>query len=150
MAREYPDAPVVGVGGVVVRDGRALVVRRAHEPRKGEWSIPGGLVHLGEPLTDAVRRELREEAGLDVDVGRLVEAFDRVHRDAGGRVRYHFVILDYLCTAPTGDAKAGDDAEAVAWIAADEIDRYGINAHAAAVLRRALTQMAPTDADGSG
>jgi ADP-ribose pyrophosphatase YjhB (NUDIX family) len=107
------------------------------------------VVHLGEALTDAVRRELSEEAGLVAEVGPLIEVLDRVHRDAEGRVRYHFVILDYLCTAATGEARAGDDAEEVAWIAADEIDRYGINAHAAAVLRRALTQMAPTDTDGA-
>lgn len=138
MAKEYPPAPVVGVGGVVVRSGRALLVRRGHEPRKGEWSIPGGVVELGEPLHAAVRRELLEETGLTVDVGPLVEAFDRVHRDASARVRYHFVILDFLCTAPDGVATAGSDAEDVAWVAADELATYGVNPHAAAVVRKAL------------
>ncbi len=138
MAKEYPATPIVGVGAVVVRDGRALIIRRGHEPRKGEWSLPGGAVELGERLTDAVRRELREETGLDVEVGPIVETFDRVHHDADGRVRYHFVIVDYLCRAPAGEARAGDDADEVRWIEEGEIAAYGINAHAAAVLRRAL------------
>jgi ADP-ribose pyrophosphatase YjhB (NUDIX family) len=139
MAKEYPSAPVVGVGGVVVRGDRALIVKRAHEPRRGEWSIPGGAVELGERLTDAVRRELREETGLDVDVGEVVELFDRIHRDGDGRVRYHFVIVDFLCHAPTGDAAAGTDADAVAWVTAEELDTYGVNQHAAAVIRKALS-----------
>ena len=79
MAREYPAHPVVGVGAVVVRDGKALIVKRAHEPRKGEWSLPGGLLELGESLQDAVRREIKEETALDVVVGPIVETFDREH-----------------------------------------------------------------------
>ena len=100
---------------VVVRDGKALIVKRAHDPRKGEWSLPGGRVELGESLEDATRREIKEETGLDVDVGPLVEVFDRVHR-LDGRIRYHFVIVDYLCIPRPGDACAGDDAEDVAWV----------------------------------
>jgi 8-oxo-dGTP diphosphatase len=138
MAKEYPSGPVVGVGGVVVREGRALIVKRAHEPRRGEWSIPGGAVEVGERLTDAVRRELREETGLEVEVGGVLELFDRIHHDSDGRVRYHFVIVDYLCHAPNGDAVAGTDAEAVAWVTADELFAYGVNEHAAAVVRKAL------------
>lgn len=143
MAREYPAHPVVGVGAVIVRDGRALIVRRAHEPRKGEWSLPGGLVHLGESLTDAVRREVREETDLDVELGPIVETFDRVHRDAEGRIRYHFVIVDFVCWSPSGDAVAGSDAEAVAWVTADEIDRYAVNVHAKAVILKGLRAPRP-------
>jgi ADP-ribose pyrophosphatase YjhB (NUDIX family) len=139
MAREYPAHPVVGVGAVVVCDGRALIVRRAHEPRKGEWSLPGGLLHLGESLADAARREVREETGLDVELGPILETFDRVHHDGEGRIRYHFVIVDYLAWSATGDAVAGSDAEAVAWVTADDIDRYGVSAHAAAVIRKGLS-----------
>jgi len=138
MNTEYPSRPIVGVGGVVVRGRRALIIKRAHEPRRGEWSIPGGTVELGERLVDAVRRELREETGLEVEVGRVLEMFDRIHRDADGRVRYHFVIVDYLCEAPDGDAVAGSDAEAIAWVRADELDAYGVNAHAASVIKRGL------------
>jgi len=145
MGKEYPAAPVVGVGGVVVRDGRALIVKRAHEPRRGEWSIPGGTVELGEPLTDAVRRELREETGLEVIVGPVVEMFDRIHRDGDGRIRYHFVIIDYLCEAPAGEPVAGTDAEAVAWVTGEELESYDVNAHALAVIRRGLEVLKSQD-----
>ena len=137
MSSRFPDRPVVGVGAVVVQDGRALIVKRAHEPRKGEWSLPGGHVHLGETLVDAVRREIREETGLDVEVGEIVEIFDRVHR-LDGRVEYHFVIVDYVCRPIGGTLCAGDDAEDVAWVTADEIERYGVNEFAARVIRKGL------------
>lgn len=145
MAREYPAHPVVGVGAVVVRDGRALIVRRAHEPRKGEWSLPGGLLDLGESLVDGAKREVREETGLEVEVGVIVETFDRVHRDDDGRIRYHFVIVDFVCHSAAGEAVAGSDAEAVAWVSEDELDAYGVNAHAAAVIRKGLKTSGPED-----
>jgi mutator protein MutT len=137
VTREYPDRPIVGVGGVVVQDGRALIVKRAHEPRKGEWSLPGGIVELGETLVDAVRRELKEETGLEVEVGEVVEVFDRVHH-SNGRIQYHFVIVDYLCRPHGGTLCAADDAEDAAWVAADEIERFGVNEFAARVIRRGL------------
>lgn len=138
MAREYPANPVVGVGAVVVRDGKALLIKRGHEPRKGEWSLPGGIVELGESLLDALRREVREETGLDVEVGPHIETFDRIHRDPEGRVRFHFLIVDYLCTAVDGEAIAGTDADDIAWARAEELDHYQVNAHAAAVIRKGL------------
>jgi 8-oxo-dGTP diphosphatase len=137
VAREYPDFPVVGVGGVVVQDGKVLIVKRAHEPRKQEWSLPGGCVELGESLRDATRREIREETGIDVEVGALIELFDRVH-EHDGRVQYHFVIADYLCTPRDGRLAAADDAIEVAWVKLDELDTYGVNEHAQAVIRKAL------------
>jgi 8-oxo-dGTP diphosphatase len=144
MAREYPAHPVVGVGAVVVRDGRALIIKRAHEPRKGEWSLPGGHLDLGESLIDAVRREIKEETGLEIHPGPILETFDRVHRDPDGRIRFHFVIVDFVCQAPAGEAVAGDDAEAVAWVTAAELDGYGVNAHAAAVIRKGLEYSFPS------
>ena len=138
MAREYPAHPVVGVGAVVVRDGKALIVKRAHEPRKGEWSLPGGLLELGESLQDAVRREIREETSLDITVGPIIETFDRVHRDEAGKIRYHFVIVDFVCWPNGGEAVPGSDAEGVAWVTAGEIDDYAVNAHAKAVIVKGL------------
>jgi ADP-ribose pyrophosphatase YjhB (NUDIX family) len=137
MAADYPEAPVVGVGAVVVNDGKALIVKRAHEPRKGEWSLPGGRVELGESLVAAARREIKEETGLDIDVGPIVEVFDRIHRHEA-RVRYHFVIVDYLCMCVGGTLCAGDDAEDVAWVTGDELERYAVNEFAAAVIRKGL------------
>ena len=137
MAHEFPGSPVVGVGAVVVKDGKALIVKRGHEPRKGEWSLPGGRVELGETLVDAVRREIREETGLEIEVGPVVELFDRIHR-LDGRVRYHFVIVDYLCRCVGGELCAGDDAEDAAWVGADELSEYGVNEFAAAVIRKGL------------
>ena len=138
MAREYPAHPVVGVGAVVVRDGQALIIKRAHEPRKGEWSLPGGLLELGESLQDAVRREIKEETSLDIAVGPVIETFDRVHRDEDGKVRYHFVIVDFVCWLEAGEAAPGSDAEAVAWVTAESIDDYAVNVHAKAVIERGL------------
>jgi 8-oxo-dGTP diphosphatase len=138
MAREYPAHPVVGVGAVVVRDGKALVIKRAHEPRKGEWSLPGGLLELGESLQDAVRREIKEETSLDITVGPIIETFDRVHRDEAGRIRYHFVIVDFVGWPNGGEAVPGSDAEGVAWVTAAEIDDYAVNAHAKAVILKGL------------
>ena len=138
MSAGVPVAPIVGVGGVIVRDRRAVIVRRAHEPRQGEWSLPGGRVELGETLVDAVRREMKEETGLDVAVGPIVEVFDRVDRAAEGRVLHHFVIIDYVCAPIGGTVQAGDDAEAVAWVTCEELDDYGVHPHAAGVIRRVL------------
>jgi ADP-ribose pyrophosphatase YjhB (NUDIX family) len=138
MAREYPEHPVVGVGAVVVRNRQALIIKRAHDPRKGEWSLPGGLLELGESLAAAICREVREETNLIVAAGPIIETFDRVHRDDAGRIRYHFVIVDFVCWSDEGEAVAGSDAEAVAWVTANEIDRYGVNAHAKAVIVKGL------------
>jgi len=138
MAREYPDQPVAGVGGVVIRGREVLLVKRAHPPRAGEWSLPGGRLELGESLVDGVRREVREETGIDVSVGPLVEVFDRVHRDADGRVRYHFVIADYLCRPIGGVLAAGDDAADARWVPRGAVAGLGVHAHALAVIEKAF------------
>lgn len=136
--REYPERPVVGVGGVVIRDGAVLLVQRASEPLAGQWSLPGGAVELGETLEEAVERELREETGLTVRVLGLVEAFERIVRDAQKRPRYHYVLLDYLCEPVAGEARAGSDVKAVAWARPEEFDRYALSEKARAVCRRAF------------
>jgi ADP-ribose pyrophosphatase YjhB (NUDIX family) len=113
--REFPVAPLVGVGAVVIEQGRALLVQRGTEPAKGQWSIPGGLIDVGESLREAVAREVREETGLVVEPLELVELIDRIHRH-GDRVRYHYVIADYLCRVVGGTLLAASDADAVRWV----------------------------------
>jgi mutator protein MutT len=138
-SRRYPDRPFVGVGGIVVDEGRVLLVRRAREPLAGRWSLPGGLVELGETLAEAVRREVREETGLDVEVAGLVDVVDRVHRDGEGRIEYHYVLADYLCRPLGGALAAADDAAEVAWAMLDELaPRYGMTAATARVIERAF------------
>ena len=138
MPHEYPRTPVVGVGGVIVRDGKAIIIKRGNEPYKGQWSIPGGRVELGETLHDAVKRELREETGLDVRVGPLIEVFERIQHDDEPAVRYHFVIIDYLCTCDGGVLCAGDDAADAKWVTSEELDGYDIRQSAIAVIRKGL------------
>lgn len=114
MQREFPPAPLAGVGAVVVDQDRVLLVRRGHEPLKGKWSIPGGLLELGESLTAGVVREVQEETGLVVEPLELVELLDRIHREED-RVRYHYVIADYLCRVTGGILQASSDADDVRW-----------------------------------
>lgn len=128
MRREFPETPLVGVGAVVVEDGRVLLVRRGTEPLKGHWSLPGGLVEVGEALSSAVVREVREETGLIVEPVELIEILDRIHRE-GERVRYHYVIADYLCRVVGGALQAASDADAVRWV-----DRVEWNSHSALVV----------------
>ena len=125
MQREFPASPLVGVGAVVVDRGRVLLVRRGTEPLRGHWSLPGGLIEVGEALTDAVVREVREETGLEVKAVELIELLDRIHRD-GGRVRYHYVIADYLCFVTGGELRAASDADEVRWV-----ERAEWNSHSA-------------------
>jgi 8-oxo-dGTP diphosphatase len=139
VATDYPTRPVVGVGAVIVRNNRALIVKRANHPYQGQWSIPGGRVELGETLAEAVHREMREETGLEVRVGPVIEVFERVERELD-RVRYHFVIVDYVCACVGGALCAGDDADDVAWVTAEELARYGVADSAAAVIRKGLAR----------
>ena len=123
MQREFPLAPLVGVGVVIVQAGRVLLARRGNEPLKGHWTLPGGLLELGESLSDGVMREVREETGLNVEVVELIELVDRIHRlkeDQGARVRYHYVIADYLCRVTGGALQAASDADAVRWVEREE------------------------------
>jgi ADP-ribose pyrophosphatase YjhB (NUDIX family) len=125
MQREFPECPLVGVGAIVVQGNRVLLVRRGTEPLRGHWSLPGGVLELGEALTDGVIREVREETGIAVEPVELVELLDRIHRD-GERVRFHYVIADYLCRVVGGELLAGSDADAVRWV-----ERAEWNSHSA-------------------
>jgi 8-oxo-dGTP diphosphatase len=136
--RAYPPRPVVGVGAVVIDGDRVLLIRRAHEPLKGQWSMPGGGVELGETLEAAVAREVREETGLDVHVGPIVEVLDRIMKDAEGRVEHHFVLVDFVCRPSGGALKSGSDADAAAWVPLESLAAYGVNEITVAVIRKAV------------
>ena len=139
---EYPDQPVVGVGGVVISGDRALLIRRGSEPLKGAWSIPGGRLELGETIAEGVVRELREETGLDVRVLGLIEVFERIFHDeaapASAPPRYHFVILDYLCEVVSGEPRAGSDVTELAWAREKDLGQYSLTPTATRVLRQAF------------
>jgi mutator protein MutT len=146
--REYPERPVVGVGGVVIERGRALLIRRGGEPLKGQWSIPGGTLETGETLEEGTRRELEEETGLRVRVLELIEVFERIFHEAGdanARPRYHFVILDYLCERISGEARAGGDVTDVAWVAEADLEPYHLTPTATRVLKKAFAMAASRD-----
>jgi 8-oxo-dGTP diphosphatase len=126
------------VGGVVVRDGKVLLIRRGKEPLKGRWVIPGGTVELGETLEQAVVREVREETGIDVRAREVVLVFDRIERDGGDRVLYHYVIVDYLCEDLGGPLQAGSDAAEAAFVGGPDLERYDIPPAALDLVRRFL------------
>ncbi len=132
-----PTAPVVGVGGVLVHEGRVLLIRRGKQPLYGRWVVPGGTVELGESLAEALVREMREETGLEVEPLELLTVFDRIEREAE-RVAYHYVIVDYLCRFRSGEARAGSDALDVAWARPHELDAYDLPPKAREVVEDAL------------
>jgi ADP-ribose pyrophosphatase YjhB (NUDIX family) len=141
MRREYPDAPIAGVGAVIVRDDvgggkRVLLIRRGQEPLKGEWSLPGGAVELGETLEEAICREVLEETGLVVEVVDKVQAFDRISRDDDGRVRYHYVLIDFLCGVTGGSLACATDAVEARWAGAGDLD--GLTPLTVEVIHKAL------------
>lgn len=121
MSRLYPDRPFVGVGAVVLNGGRVLLARRGNPPRAGDWSLPGGAQMIGETVFEAACREVREETGLDVEVLGVVDVVDSITRDADGRVRYHYTLVDVVAEAAGDAATAGDDAAAVGWFSLDDL-----------------------------
>ncbi len=140
-AREYPERPIVGVGAVVVDGGRVLLVRRGNEPLKGEWSLPGGAVECGETLRAAIAREVREETGLEVEVGPTVDVLDRIRLDDGGRVLYHYVLVDFACKPTGGTLACGSDAADVAWVRPDDLGAYRLAETTVTVINKALVQV---------
>jgi ADP-ribose pyrophosphatase YjhB (NUDIX family) len=139
--RKYPPRPVVGVGAVIAHEDRVVLIRRKYEPLAGQWSLPGGTLELGESLEAGVAREIREETGLDVEVGPVVEVFDRILLDAESRVQYHFVLVDYLCRPIGGSLQAGSDVDAAAWVAPGDLGSYRLTAKATGVVERALSMV---------
>jgi len=143
MTREYPDRPLIGVGAIIVENNRVVVVRRAHEPLKGQWSVPGGVLELGETLHSGAAREALEETGLVVEVGEVLEVFDRIMRDGYGRVQFHYVLIDFLCRRVSGELRAGEDASEARWVTAEELKNFPIADSAQAVLSKGLAKSAP-------
>jgi 8-oxo-dGTP diphosphatase len=121
MQREFPEVPLVGVGAVIIEDGRVVLVKRAHPPLQAEWSIPGGVLEVGELVRDAAIREAREETGLIVEPRELLGVYDRVLRDPDQRVQYHYVLIDFLCRRVAGDLAAASDAAEVGWFTPDRL-----------------------------
>ena len=136
--RPYPDRPVVGVGAVVLDGPRVLLIKRGHAPLKGQWSLPGGLVDRGEDVETAARREISEECGLEIQFHGLVGVVDRIVRGDDGRVRYHYVLLDFLATPAGGTAQAGSDAEALRWVTLEDLAGLDRTAGLEPMIRRAL------------
>lgn len=144
-SREYPERPVIGVGGVIVDHERTILIRRGTEPLLGQWSIPGGTIEVGETLEEAVRRELREETGLEVQVLELIELFDRIYLENSAapaqdrkKPRYHFVIADYLCELVGGEPRAGSDVTDLAFAREDELGKFHLTEKATSVVKKAF------------
>jgi ADP-ribose pyrophosphatase YjhB (NUDIX family) len=136
--RKYPDRPYVGIGAVIVHEGRVVLVKRRFDPLAGQWSIPGGAVEAGETLDACVAREMAEETGFVVEVGPVVEVLDRITRDEEGRVLYHFVLIDYLCWPIGGELQAGSDVAEAVLAEPSELAQYALTEKATSVIERAL------------
>ena len=138
MKRDYPEHPIIGVGGVIVEGGRVLLVRRDTEPLRGEWSVPGGMLELGEKLRDGVRREALEETGVKVEPGEVLDVFDSIFTDALGKTQYHYVLIDYLCRPISGEAQAGGDVSDVRWVSLEALPAMGLRESIEQVVRKGI------------
>jgi len=121
MSREYPDKPLIGVGAVIVEHGRVLLIRRGHPPLLGEWSLPGGVLECGETLSAATAREALEETGLIVETLEMLGVYERIIPSEDGRIRYHYVLIDFLCRSVGGNLQASSDASDARWFAREEL-----------------------------
>jgi 8-oxo-dGTP diphosphatase len=144
MKRDYPEQPIIGVGAVIVEGGRALLARRASEPLKGEWSVPGGMLELGEKLRDGVRREVLEETGVEVEPGEVLDVVDSIFTDVQGRTQYHYVLIDYLCRPLSGQPTAGSDVSDVRWVTAEALSALGLRESIEQVVRKGLSRAGKT------
>lgn len=136
--RRYPARPVPGVGALIIDNGRILLVERGREPLKGYWSIPGGAVETGEPLQEALRREVREETGLEVEIVHLIEVFERIMKGSDGVAEYHYILIDYICRPTGGTLQAADDASRAQWFTQDEVAALKITPGTPGVVAKAF------------
>ena len=134
--RQYPDSPQVAVGAIVIRDNKVLLVKRKQPPGKDLWAIPGGRVELGETLQDAAEREVREETGVTVQAGNPVYTFDLIERDDAGRIRFHYVIVDFIADYVTGEPNHGGDAGEARWVTREELHDLSVSQTTREVLRK--------------
>ena len=140
MTREFPDKPLIGVGAVIVQENRVLLIRRGQAPLLGEWSLPGGLVECGETLREATAREAREETGLAVETVDRLGVYERIIRADDGRVRYHYVLIDFLCRPVGGALRAGSDAAEVGWFRREELPALKLAADTNEVVLKGMDQ----------
>lgn len=140
MKRDYPDRPLVGVGAVIVHDNRVVIVQRGTEPLKGQWSVPGGALEVGETLRECAAREALEETGLQVEAGEVLEVFDAIYREPDGRIQYHYVLIDFKCRLVGGELRAGADALDAKWVTAEDLDRFSVAETAKKVISKALAK----------
>jgi 8-oxo-dGTP diphosphatase len=145
MKREYPESPLVGVGAVIVQNHGVLLILRGQPPLLGEWSLPGGVLECGETLREAVVREAREETGLAIEVGEMLGVYERLIRNDEGRIRYHFVLIDFLCRPIGGDLNAGSDAADVRWFMRNELPALNLAPDANDVVLKGLARSSSTD-----
>jgi 8-oxo-dGTP diphosphatase len=141
MQREFPELPLVGVGAVIIENARVLLVKRAHPPLEAQWSIPGGVLEVGEMVREAAIREVREETGLIVQAGDLLGVYDRVLRNAEQRVQYHYVLIDFLCRPAGGELQAADDATEVRWYTCEELPVLRLAEDTLDVIRKGFAQL---------
>jgi 8-oxo-dGTP diphosphatase len=139
-SRLYPVRPIVGVGAVIVQDDAVVLIRRRYEPLAGRWSLPGGTLELGETLEVGVAREIAEETGLDVRVGPVIEVFDRIIRDEDARVRYHFVLVDYLCWPIGGTLRSGSDVDDAVLVPVTRLHEFDLTEKATSVIEQGLAR----------
>jgi 8-oxo-dGTP diphosphatase len=140
MPREYPSAPLPSVGAVVLKGDKVLLVLRRHEPSQGRWSIPGGVVELGETIREAARREVMEECGLEIETGDVIDVVDAIVRDDKGAVRYHYVLTDLLATYVRGELVVGSDISDARWVSEKELTRFDLPERTLAVVRKGITK----------
>jgi 8-oxo-dGTP diphosphatase len=141
MKREFPEAPLVGVGAIIIEDNRVVLVKRAHPPLQAEWSIPGGVLEVGELVREAAVREAREETGLSVEPGELLGVYDRILRDVEQRVQYHYVLIDFLCRRVGGELFAASDAAEVRWFAKEELSMLNLAEDTGDVIERGFANL---------